>query len=63
LLNGWKPKSQGFDIEVELNCFIKNMGHEIIEIPIRYRKRLGEKKLGFRHGFQIFDRILSGTFS
>jgi len=59
LLKGWKPKSMGFDIEVELNCYIKRMGYEIVEIPIKYRTRLGKKKLGFRHGLGIFKRIIS----
>lgn len=35
LLNGWKPKSQGFEIEVELNYFVEGLGYEIVEIPIR----------------------------
>ena len=58
LLNGWKPKSKGFGIEVELNCFVERLGYEIVEIPIIYRKRLGKKKLGFRHGFKILGRII-----
>jgi glycosyltransferase involved in cell wall biosynthesis len=58
LLKGWKPKSNGFDIEVELNYFIERLGYKIVEIPIIYRKRLGKKKLGFRHGFKIFERII-----
>jgi glycosyltransferase involved in cell wall biosynthesis len=59
LLKDWKPKSMGFDIEVELNCYIKRMGYKIVEIPIKYRARLGKKKLGFRHGLGIFRRIIS----
>jgi dolichol-phosphate mannosyltransferase len=58
LLKGWKPKSNGFDIEVELNYFVERLGYKIVEIPIIYRKRLGKKKLGFRHGFKIFERII-----
>ena len=58
LLNDWKPKSKGFGIEVELNFFVERMGYEIVEIPIIYRKRLGKKKLGFRHGIKILRRIL-----
>ncbi|MCJ7650980.1 MAG: glycosyltransferase family 2 protein [Candidatus Lokiarchaeota archaeon] len=58
LLKGWKPKSNGFDIEVELNYFVERLGYKIVEIPIMYRKRLGKKKLGFRHGFKIFERII-----
>jgi glycosyltransferase involved in cell wall biosynthesis len=59
LLKGWKPKSKGFDIEVELNLHVKRMGYDIAEIPIEYRQRLGKKKLGFRHGLEILKRIIS----
>ena len=59
LLKGWKPKSMGFDIEVELNCRINHMGYDIVEMPIKYRPRLGKKKLGFRHGLDIFKRIIT----
>jgi glycosyltransferase involved in cell wall biosynthesis len=59
LLKGWKPKSMGFDIEVELNLHVKSMGYDIAEIPIEYRQRLGKKKLGFRHGLEILTRIIS----
>jgi dolichol-phosphate mannosyltransferase len=58
LLKGWKPKSTGFDIEVELNHHIERRGYGIVEIPISYRDRLGEKKLKARHGLEIFKRIL-----
>lgn len=36
-----------------------NKGYRIVEIPIEYRARLGEKKLAPRHGFTIFKRILT----
>jgi len=58
LLKGWKPKSSGFDIEAELNRHIKRSGYKIMEVPIKYRKRLGKKKLGFRHGLKILRRIV-----
>ena len=58
LLKDWKPNSMGFDIEVELNCHIKRMGYDIVEMPIKYRLRLGKKKLGFRHGLEILKRII-----
>lgn len=44
ILKGWKPKSQGFDIEVELNHYVQRQGFSIVEVPIGYRARLGEKK-------------------
>jgi len=58
LLKGWKPKSAGFDIEAELNHRVSRLGYTIVELPISYRKRLGKKKLGFRHGLNILRRII-----
>jgi dolichol-phosphate mannosyltransferase len=59
ILKKWVPRSKGFDIEVELNRYVENLGYAIVEVPIHYRARLGEKKLKLRHGFTIFGRILS----
>jgi len=58
LLKGWKPRSSGFDIEAELNHRIDRLGYKIVELPIKYRKRLGKKKLSFRHGLKILRRIV-----
>ena len=58
LVKCWKPKSQGFDIEAELNHHVEKSGYKIVELPIKYRKRLGQKKLGFRHGLNILRRII-----
>ena len=58
LLKNWKPKSKGFDVEVELNHYVKKRGYRMEEIPINYRKRLGVKKLSLRHGFTILRRII-----
>ena len=58
LLKNWSPKSNGFDIEVELNHHIERASYGIAEIPISYRKRLGKKKLGIRHSLQILNRII-----
>ena len=58
LLKGWKPRSSGFDIEAEINRHVERMGYKIVEVPIQYRKRLGKKKLGFRHGLKILRRIV-----
>jgi glycosyltransferase involved in cell wall biosynthesis len=58
ILRHWKVKSKGFDVEVELNHHVKLEGFSIVEIPIEYRERLGEKKLGVRHGTEIFKRIM-----
>jgi dolichol-phosphate hexosyltransferase len=62
ILKSWKVKSKGFDIEVELNRLIERRGYGIIEVPIQYRERLGEKKLGLKHGVEIFKRIMLETF-
>jgi len=62
VLRGWKIKSKGFDIEVELNQMVERSGFEIEEIPISYRARLGEKKLKVKHGITILKRILLEAF-
>ncbi|MFB0543646.1 MAG: glycosyltransferase [Candidatus Bathyarchaeia archaeon] len=60
LIRSWRPKSRGFDIECELNDFILNKeGYEVVEIPIEFRRRVGKKKLGLRHGFIILLRIFN----
>ena len=45
ILKNWKPKSKSFDLEVEMNHYVERKGYGIVEIPIHYRPRLGEKKL------------------
>ena len=58
ILKNWEPKSKGFDIEVEINHRVENEGYKIVEIPIQYRCRVGEKKLKLKDGFTIFKRII-----
>jgi dolichol-phosphate mannosyltransferase len=58
IFKDWEPRSKSFDIEVELNHQVERRGYSIVEIPIYYRQRLGEKKLGFKHGFTILKRML-----
>ncbi len=58
VLDGWKPKSKGFDVEAEMNALVGRRGYRIVEVPIDYRSRLGEKKLKLRHGLGIMKRIL-----
>ncbi|MCW4003214.1 MAG: glycosyltransferase family 2 protein [Candidatus Bathyarchaeota archaeon] len=58
VLDGWKPKSKGFDVEAEMNAFVEKKGYKIVEVPIDYRDRLGEKKLKLRDGLGIMKRIL-----
>jgi dolichol-phosphate mannosyltransferase len=59
ILKNWVPKSKGFDIEAEINHRVERTGYKTVEIPIKYRSRLGEKKLKLRHGFAILKRIIS----
>jgi len=59
ILEDWTPKSDGFDIEVELNHHVERRGYSIVEIEIPYRPRVGKKKLKLRHGITIIKRILS----
>ena len=58
IIRNWTVKSKGFDIEVELNNIVEKKGFDIKEIPISYRERLGEKKLGVKHGAEILKRIM-----
>ena len=58
ILKNWRPDSDSFDVEVELNHHVERQGYGIVEIPISYRPRIGEKKLKLRHGFVILRRIL-----
>lgn len=57
ILEGWLPKSKSFDIEVELNHLVERRGFTIVEIPICYRARLGEKKLRISDSIAILKRI------
>jgi len=59
IIRNWKPKSKGFDIEVEMNHHVERQGYNITEIDISYRQRLGEKKLKARHSLQILKRMIA----
>jgi glycosyltransferase involved in cell wall biosynthesis len=63
ILDNWKPKSKGFDVEAEMNSIVERKGYRIVEIPIDYRVRMGEKKLKLRHGFGIMKRILAESLT
>ena len=63
VLDGWRPKSKGFDVEAEMNAIVGRKGYRIVEIPIDYRNRLGEKKLKLRHGLGIMKRILAESLT
>lgn len=62
VLEGWKPKSKGFDVEAEMNAIVERRGYRIVEVPIDYRDRMGEKKLKLRHGLGIMKRIFTESF-
>ncbi len=63
VLYGWKPKSKGFDVEAEMNALVERKGYKIVEVPIDYRNRMGEKKLKLRHGLGIMKRIIAEGFT
>ncbi len=51
-------KSTGFGIESEIAAHVAGTGGEIVEVPIEYRERKGEKKLGVRHGLDIISQMI-----
>lgn len=59
ILQDWNPKSESFDIEIELNHRVERKGYGIVEIPIYYRSRVGTKKLKPQHGITILKRIFA----
>ena len=59
ILKHWKVKSKGFDVEVEMNHYVERKGFGIVEIPIHYRQRLGEKKLKVIHGAVFSSELCS----
>ncbi len=59
IIKDWQPKSESFDIEVELNYYIERQGYKIAELEIPYRERVGEKKLKLSDGMIILRRILT----
>ncbi len=61
ILRNYTIKSEGFDIEVELNSLIQKKGFKTVEVPIQYRERLGEKKLKMKDGATILKRIMTET--
>jgi dolichol-phosphate hexosyltransferase len=58
-IGDWSPRAQGFDIECELNYFVRNVkALEIAEVDVAYRARVGEKKLRLRDGLVILRRMI-----
>lgn len=51
-------EGRGFSVEVEAAAHVASTSRRITEVPVRYRRRVGEPKLGRRHGFRImFDAV------
>lgn len=46
-------ETEGFSIESEIAAHIASTSRKITEVSIKYRKRVGEKKLKVRHGLLI----------
>ena len=63
ILKDFALKSEGFDVEVELNHLVERKRFKTVEVPIQYRQRLGEKKLKMKHGITILKRILLETIT
>jgi dolichol-phosphate mannosyltransferase len=57
IIRSWDPKSKSFDVEAEMNFHVERKGFEIVEVPIKYRQRVGDKKLKLKHGVTILKRI------
>jgi len=51
-------ESRGFGIEAEIVAHVASTGGSIAEVPIEYRRRVGEKKLRVRHGFSILASMV-----
>lgn len=58
ILKDWSLEAKGFDIEIELNLLVRRKGYSIIEVPVKYRPRKGEKKLKIKDGWVILQRII-----
>jgi glycosyltransferase involved in cell wall biosynthesis len=63
IIRSWRPKSNNFDIEVEMNHYVERQGYNIVEVEIPYRARMGQKKLKISHGITILKRILLEKFA
>jgi dolichol-phosphate mannosyltransferase len=61
-VEGLEIDSVGFDLEVELNCRLRDGGWGIREVPVTYRRRVGGKKLRVSDGFVILRRMLRHRF-
>jgi len=51
-----------FSVESEIVAHMVNTGRRVAEVPIKYRRRLGEKKLGVFHGLGIAKDMVRLTW-
>jgi len=57
-LENMEFKSGGFGVESEIAAHIAGTGGVIVEVPIEYRRRKGEKKLRVKHGVDILSQMI-----
>jgi len=58
-IKDWIPTSKEFEIETEMNLYLLSNGWKILELPIEYRKRLGEKKLKVTDAIPIIKMLIN----
>ncbi len=51
-------ESRGFSVEVDIAAKVASLTGRITEVPISYRKRIGEKKLRIIHGLYIVKDLV-----
>ncbi len=47
-----------FSVETEIVAHMVSTGKVVTEVPIEYRRRIGDKKLGVKHGLAIFRDMI-----
>ncbi|ADV64733.1 glycosyltransferase family 2 protein [Desulfurococcus mucosus] len=53
---------KGFSVESEIAAYAAGTGARVAEVPVEYRRRLGRKKLGVRHGLRILLDVVRLTW-
>lgn len=53
---------KGFSVEAEILSHALSTGYNVAEVPIKYRRRVGEKKLKIRNGFSILASMIMLTW-
>lgn len=57
-----KIDAKYFDVEPQMHAIALREGMKIVEVPIVYRKRTGESKIGLKDLFIILHRLLKERF-